>query len=93
MVNVRVSIPCWPLELLLGKLTIHTGGNIARVTTSAASIGADGRVLVGVDGRGYLTMDGGTLTLNNTALIVGGEEHHDQRRHAQRRPQHGRPER
>lgn len=56
---------------LVGKLTIQAGGNLAPISTSAASLGVDGRVLVGVDGRGYLTMTGGTLTA--PALIVGGE--------------------
>lgn len=63
--------PFFNLNTLVGKLTI-TGGNVSPVTTPASGIGADGRVLVGVHGRGYLTMTGGTLTLNNTALIVGG---------------------
>ena len=56
---------------LVGKLTIGAGGNLRAVTTAAAPFGADGRVLVGVEGRGYLMMTGGTLTA--PALIVGGE--------------------
>jgi len=56
---------------LVGKLTIHPGGNIAPISTSASAFGVDGRVLVGVDGRGYLVMDGGTLT--TPGLIVAGE--------------------
>jgi hypothetical protein len=61
--------PFFNMSTLVGKLTI-TGGSVSPVTTT--SPGADGRVLVGVNGRGYLTMTGGTLTLNNTALVVGG---------------------
>lgn len=56
---------------LVGKLTIQAGGNLAPISTTAAALGVDGRVLVGVHGRGYLTMTGGTLTA--PALIVGGE--------------------
>lgn len=56
---------------LTGQLTI-SGGTVKSVTTGAASFGADGRVLVGVHGRGYLTMTGGTL--NTRQLVVAGEE-------------------
>lgn len=67
-----VVAPFFDTNTLVGRLTIHPGGNISPVTTSQSFVGADGRVLVGVHGRGYLTMDGGTLTLNNTSLVVGG---------------------
>ena len=35
------------------------------------AFGADGRIVVGADGRGFLTMTGGTL--NGQQLVVGGE--------------------
>jgi len=56
---------------LVGSLTINAG-TLNNVSTSEASIGADGRIMVGVDGRGYLTMTGGTLT--GEALVVAGED-------------------
>lgn len=56
---------------LVGRLTIGPGGNLAPTTSSAAGVGADGRVLVGVHGRGFLTMTGGTLTA--PGLVVAGE--------------------
>ncbi|MCA9260384.1 MAG: hypothetical protein KDA61_14330, partial [Planctomycetales bacterium] len=59
---------------LTGSLTI-SGGVVNSVTTGQALFGADGRVLVGVDGRGYLTMTGGTL--NAVSLVVAGEENAD----------------
>jgi hypothetical protein len=55
---------------LIGSLMI-TGGILRNRLTLDADHGADGRVLVGVDGRGYLTMTGGTLVA--TGLSVGGE--------------------
>jgi hypothetical protein len=55
---------------LVGQLTINAG-TLNNITTSEATFGADGRIMVGVDGRGYLTMNGGTLT--GTALTVAGE--------------------
>ena len=51
-------------------LTINAG-TLNNITTSEAAFVADGRIMVGVDGRGYLTMNGGTLT--GTALTVAGE--------------------
>ncbi len=57
---------------LVGKLTI-SGGTLNNVSTSEASVGADGRIVVGADGRGFLTMTGGTLT--GQALVVGGENY------------------
>jgi hypothetical protein len=68
--NTVVIAPFFDTSTLVGKLTIATGGNVAPITTSVAAFGADGRVLVGVHGRGYLTMTGGTLTA--PALVVGG---------------------
>ncbi|WP_197525607.1 PEP-CTERM sorting domain-containing protein [Pseudobythopirellula maris] len=56
---------------LVGALTI-TGGTLNNVTTIQDDLGADGRIVVGADGRGFVTMTGGALT--GTALIVGGEE-------------------
>jgi hypothetical protein len=55
---------------LVGALTINAG-ELNNVSTSEAGFGADGRIMVGVDGRGYLTMNGGTLT--GQALVVAGE--------------------
>ncbi len=55
----------------VGTLTI-SGGNVTCGLTNDAAEGADGRVLVGVDGRGYLSMTGGTL--NATGLVVAGEQ-------------------
>jgi hypothetical protein len=55
---------------LVGKLTI-TGGTLNNVTTTESGLGADGRIVVGADGRGFLTMTGGTLT--GPQLVVGGE--------------------
>jgi hypothetical protein len=55
---------------LLGKLTI-SGGTLNNVSTADAAFGADGRIVVGADGRGFLTMTGGTL--NGQQLVVGGE--------------------
>lgn len=57
---------------LVGALTI-SGGTLNNVATSDAASGADGRILVGADGRGFLTMTGGTLT--GQALIVAGENY------------------
>jgi hypothetical protein len=57
---------------LTGSLTISGATTVLNnVSGPAASIGADGRILVGVDGRGYLTMLGGTLS--GAGLIVAGE--------------------
>jgi hypothetical protein len=58
---------------LTGSLTITSGMTepLNSVSSSAAATGVDGRVLVGLEGRGYLTMTGGTL--NATALVVDGE--------------------
>ena len=55
---------------LVGTLTI-SGGTLNNVSTAEASVGADGRIVVGADGRGFLTMTGGTL--NGQQLVVGGE--------------------
>lgn len=55
---------------LVGQLTINAG-TLNNVNTTEATFGADGRIMVGVDGRGYLTMNGGTLT--GTALSVAGD--------------------
>jgi hypothetical protein len=55
---------------LVGKLTI-SGGTLNNVSTADAAFGADGRIVVGADGRGFLTMTGGTL--NGQQLVVGGE--------------------
>ncbi|WP_146590946.1 dockerin type I domain-containing protein [Posidoniimonas polymericola] len=55
---------------LVGSLTI-SGGLLNNVSTTEAGVGADGRIVVGQDGRGFLTMTGGTLT--GEALVVGGE--------------------
>lgn len=57
---------------LVGALTI-SGGTLNNVATADAASGADGRILVGADGRGFLTMTGGTLT--GQTLIVGGENY------------------
>jgi hypothetical protein len=55
---------------LVGKLTINAG-TLSNVTTSESGFGADGRIMVGVDGRGFLTMTGGTLS--GQQLVVAGE--------------------
>ncbi|MFO0788458.1 MAG: PEP-CTERM sorting domain-containing protein [Pirellulales bacterium] len=55
---------------LVGKLTI-SAGTLNNVSTSESTVGADGRIVVGADGRGFLTMTGGTLT--GQQLVVGGE--------------------
>ncbi len=65
--GVPVNIPPAP-GALTGSLTI-TSGTLTNVVGSAPGI--DGRVQVGVDGRGYLTMTGGVL--NALGLVVGGE--------------------
>ena len=57
---------------LVGKLTI-SGGTLSNVSTSESGVGADGRIVVGADGRGFLTMTGGTL--NGQQLVVGGENY------------------
>jgi hypothetical protein len=54
-----------------GSLTISSG-TLNNISTSQAAEGADGRIQVGVGGRGYLIMTGGTLT--GTGLVVGGEQ-------------------
>jgi hypothetical protein len=56
---------------LVGSLTI-SGGTLNSVSTAEAGFGADGRIVVGADGRGFLTMTGGTL--NGPQLVVGGEQ-------------------
>ena len=56
---------------LIGKFTIGPGGVSSPATSAGSGVGADGRVLVGVQGRGYLTMTGGSLTA--PALVVAGE--------------------
>lgn len=56
---------------LTGQVSI-SGGTVNSVRTGQASFGADGRVLLGVEGRGYLTMTGGTL--RTPALVVDGED-------------------
>lgn len=59
---------------LIGALTLESGAVLQTQTTSDDFIGANGDVLVGVHGRGYLTMNGDSrLTINNAALSVGGE--------------------
>jgi hypothetical protein len=55
---------------LVGSLTINAG-TLNNVVTTESGFGADGRIVVGADGRGYLTMNGGTLT--GVGLVVGGE--------------------
>ena len=55
---------------LVGKLTIN-GGTLTNNSTADSTFGADGRIVVGADGRGFLTMTGGTL--NGQQLVVGGE--------------------
>lgn len=56
---------------LVGKLTISAGtlNNVSSASDSA--FGADGRIVVGADGRGFLTMTGGTLS--GQQLVVAGE--------------------
>jgi hypothetical protein len=71
--NLLVTPPTFPnpapaAGTLVGSLTI-SGGTLNNISTTDA--GADGRIVVGSDGRGYLTMTGGTLT--GIALVVGGE--------------------
>jgi len=56
---------------LVGSLTINAG-TLNNVSTADSAKGADGRIVVGADGRGYLTMNGGVLTGQN--LVVGGED-------------------
>jgi hypothetical protein len=57
---------------LIGALTIATGGSLACQTTAESSYGADGAIVIGADGRGFLTMTGGSLT--GLSLTVGGED-------------------
>jgi hypothetical protein len=61
---------------LTGSLTISGAttvlNNAGTPTLPHSSSGADGRIVVGQDGRGYLTMEGGTLT--GLGLVVGGED-------------------
>ncbi len=56
---------------LVGSVLI-SGGTLNAVSTSHAAYGADGRIVIGDDGRGFLTMTGGTLT--GQVLVVGGED-------------------
>jgi hypothetical protein len=56
---------------LTGTLTISSGTVNSRRSPGFGS-GADGRVLVGFDGRGYLNMTGGRL--NAVQLAVAGEQ-------------------
>jgi hypothetical protein len=56
---------------LIGRLTFNTGASLTSNSTNDAAFGADGRILVGVEGRGYLTMTGGSLT--GQAIVVAGE--------------------
>jgi hypothetical protein len=65
-----VNLPAPAAGALVGALTINAG-TLNNITTTDSGFGADGRIYVGQDGRGYLTMNGGTLT--GTALIVAGE--------------------
>jgi hypothetical protein len=64
------AIPPAAAGTLIGSLTINSG-TLTHQTTDQAALGADGRVLVGVEGRGYLTMNGGAL--NALGLVVAGE--------------------
>ncbi len=64
--------PATAAGALVGRLTI-SGGTLNNVSTAEANIGADGRIVVGADGRGFLTMTGGTLT--GQQLVVGGENY------------------
>ncbi|TWT37638.1 PEP-CTERM motif protein [Posidoniimonas corsicana] len=57
---------------LVGALTI-SGGALNNISTPFAVNGVDGRIVLGVEGRGFLTMTGGTLT--GQALVVEGEEY------------------
>jgi hypothetical protein len=58
---------------MIGTLTISGATTVLNNTTGPhAAIGADGSIKVGVEGRGYLTMLGGTLT--GTSLSVAGED-------------------
>jgi hypothetical protein len=56
---------------LTGSLTI-SAGTVNSQRSPGFGNGADGRVLVGFDGRGYLTMTGGRL--NAVQLAVAGEQ-------------------
>jgi hypothetical protein len=58
---------------LTGALTISAGTLNCTVAANSDQVaqGADGTIQVGVDGRGYLTMTGGTLT--GQGLTVAGE--------------------
>jgi hypothetical protein len=67
---VDPAIPPPAAGTLIGSLTINSG-TMAHQSTDQAALGADGRVLVGVEGRGFLTMNGGTL--NALGLVVAGE--------------------
>lgn len=55
---------------LVGELTI-TAGSLTNVSTPESGVGADGRIMIGNEGRGFLTMTGGSLS--GTALAVAGE--------------------
>jgi hypothetical protein len=58
---------------MVGTLTISGATTVLNNTTGPhAAIGADGSIKVGVEGRGYLTMLGGTLS--GTSLSVAGED-------------------
>jgi Dockerin type I domain/PEP-CTERM motif len=57
---------------LVGSLTISAGTLTSQSTLQATS-GADGRILVGHDGRGFLTMTGGELI--GPTIIVAGENY------------------
>jgi len=65
-----VNEPAPAAGALVGKLTI-SGGTLNNISTADSAFGADGRIVVGADGRGFLTMTGGTL--NGQQLVVGGE--------------------
>lgn len=62
---------------MFGRLTITNNRSLTSRTTTTPGIGADGRVMVGVDGRGELILDNGNLTILSTSLQVGGEEYTD----------------
>ncbi len=57
---------------LVGAMTI-SAGTLTCNSTAEAGTGADGRIVVGADGRGYLTMTGGQLI--GQSLEVDGEEY------------------
>lgn len=61
---------------LVGRLTISNGRTLTSQTSSSPAI-ADGRVIIGREGRGELRLDNGNLTIIDRSLSVGGEEYTD----------------